>query len=75
MEIAPTIYGVESLGGWKAVVMAHQGNSFATLSGCTLDYHIVTAMREAVGEMHGEGWVHGTSEGRFNLVRRELEER
>ena len=55
MEIAPTIYGVESLGGWKAVVMAHQGNSFATLSGCTLDHQIVIAMREAVG---GEGWIH-----------------
>ena len=59
MEIAPMVYGFETLpGGWKAVVMAYQG-SFKTLSGRILDDQIVAAIREAVGKMHEGGWVHG----------------
>jgi hypothetical protein len=64
LGIAPKLYACQDLaGGWKAVVIAYEGNDFTMLSECKFSAQDKEAVKEATLEVaqkiHDKGFVHG----------------
>jgi hypothetical protein len=64
LGIAPSLYACQDLaGGWKAVVMAYEGDDFTMLSECELGAEDKVAAKaatmEAAKKMHDKRFVHG----------------